>query len=110
MLIGFVIGTLVIGLTIDTATLEKRRAYGVLKAIGFSNRALYGSVWRQSLAPAVLGLAVGIALTLGLGVLLEQLLPVFVNAWPSPAPRRTTLRCYSPTNQPPIWTRVPAIS
>ncbi|WP_102143108.1 ABC transporter permease [Mycobacterium hubeiense] len=81
VLIGFVIGTLVIGLTIYTATLEKRREYGVLKAIGFSNRALYGIVWRQSLASAVLGLAVGIALTLGLGVLLEQLLPAFVTSF-----------------------------
>lgn len=48
VLIGFVIGTLVIGPTIYTARMEKRREYGVLKAIGFSNRALYEIVWRQS--------------------------------------------------------------
>lgn len=81
VVIGFVIGTLVIGLTIYTATLEKRREYGVLKAIGLSNRSLYGIVWRQSLASAVLGLIVGVAVTLVLGVVLEQLLPMFVTTF-----------------------------
>ncbi|MBF6422827.1 FtsX-like permease family protein [Nocardia farcinica] len=81
MLIGFVIGTLVIGLTIYTATLEKRREYGVLKAIGLSNRSLYGIVWRQSLASAVLGLIVGVAVTLVLGKVLEQMLPMFVTTF-----------------------------
>ncbi|MDX5961914.1 FtsX-like permease family protein [Rhodococcus opacus] len=81
VLIGFVIGTLVIGLTIYTATLEKRREYGILKAVGFSNRALFGIVWRQSLTAAALGLVVGVGLTFALGAFLEALLPAFVTTF-----------------------------
>ncbi|MGH9015191.1 MAG: ABC transporter permease [Acidimicrobiia bacterium] len=78
VVIAFAIGTSVIALTIYTATLEKRREYGVLKAIGFSNRRLVGIVWRQSMAAGLAGLAVGVVATLGLAALLERLLPAFV--------------------------------
>lgn len=80
VLIAMVIGTAVIGLTIYTSVIEKRREYGVLKAIGFSNRRLLGIVWRQSLVAGGLGLIVGTALTLAVGALLEGLLPQFVTA------------------------------
>ncbi len=78
VVIAFAIGTAVIALTIYTATLEKRREYGVLKAIGFSNRRLFGIVWRQALAAGTLGLAVGVVAALGLAGLLERLLPSFI--------------------------------
>jgi putative ABC transport system permease protein len=81
VVIGFLIGTLVIGLTIYTATLEKRREYGILKAVGFSNRALFGVVWRQALASAALGLLAGVALTLVLGKALEAVMPEFVTTF-----------------------------
>lgn len=78
VVIAMVIGTAVIGLTIYTSVLEKRREYGVLKAIGFSNRRLLGIVWRQSLVAGLLGLAAGTALTLAVAALIEGLLPAFV--------------------------------
>lgn len=78
VLIAFAIGTAVIALTIYTATLEKRTEYGVLKAIGFSNRRLFGIVWRQSLAAGTLGLALGVLATFGLAAGLERALPSFV--------------------------------
>lgn len=78
VLIAFAIGTAVIALTIYTATLEKRGEYGVLKAIGFSNRRLLGIVWRQSLAASTLGLVVGTVATFGLAAVLERALPSFV--------------------------------
>lgn len=78
VVIAFAIGTAVIALTIYTATLEKRQEYGVLKAIGFSNRRLFGIVWRQSLVAGVAGLAVGVIATLGLATVLERLVPSFV--------------------------------
>lgn len=77
VVIALVVGTAVIGLTIYTSVLEKRREYGVLKAIGFSNRRLLGIVWRQALVAGALGLAVGVPLTLAVGALIEQLLPEF---------------------------------
>jgi putative ABC transport system permease protein len=78
VLIAFAIGTAVIALTIYTATLEKRTEYGVLKAIGFSNRRLFGIVWRQSLVAGALGLLLGVVATFGLAALLERALPSFV--------------------------------
>lgn len=78
VLIALVVGTAVIGLTIYTAVLEKRAEYGVLKAIGFSNRRLLGIVWRQSLVAGLLGLVAGILLTLGVARLIELVLPAFV--------------------------------
>jgi putative ABC transport system permease protein len=78
VLIGFGIGAAVIGLTIYTATLEKRREYGVLKAIGFSNRRLLSIVWRQALTSGLIGFAVGAVLTIGLASVLERVLPSFV--------------------------------
>lgn len=83
VVVGFVIGTAVIGLTIYTATLEKQREYGVLKAIGFSNRRLFGIVTAQSLVAGGFGFAVGVALAFGLGALLERLLPSFVTTFTS---------------------------
>jgi len=78
VIIGVVIGTAVIGLTIYTATLEKRREYGVLKAIGFSNRRLIAIVWRQSLIAAALGLVAGVGLTYGVAAAIRAALPAFV--------------------------------
>jgi putative ABC transport system permease protein len=78
VLIAFAIGTAVIALTIYTATLEKRTEYGVLKAIGFSNRRLFGIVWRQSLVAGALGLVLGVLVTFVLAAVLERALPSFV--------------------------------
>lgn len=78
VVIALVVGTAVIGLTIYTAVLEKRREYGVLKAIGFSNRRLLGIVWRQSMIAGSLGLVAGAILTFGVAGLIEELLPSFV--------------------------------
>jgi putative ABC transport system permease protein len=80
VVVAFAIGTAVIGLTIYTATLEKRREYGVLKALGFSNRRLFGIVFSQSLVAGGMGLVVGTALTFVLGAALERLLPSFVTS------------------------------
>ena len=77
VLVGFGIGTVVIGLTIYTATIEKRREYGVLKAIGFSNRSLYGVVFAQSLAAAALGFALGLGLTFAVAAGVERIVPSF---------------------------------
>jgi putative ABC transport system permease protein len=81
VVVAFAIGIAVIGLTIYTATIEKRKEYGVLKAIGFSNRRLYGIVTGQSLVAGSIGFVVGVALTFLLAALLERLLPSFVTTF-----------------------------
>jgi putative ABC transport system permease protein len=78
VVVAFVVGTAIIGLIIYTATLEKSREYGVLKAIGFSNRRLYTIVFQQSLLAATAGFLAGTALSVVLGPAIERVVPVFV--------------------------------
>ena len=78
VIVAFVVGTAVIGLIIYTATLEKSREYGVLKAIGFSNRKLYAVVFQQSLLAAMAGFVLGCVLSVMLGPAIEGIVPVFV--------------------------------
>lgn len=78
MIVAFVVGTAVIGLIIYTATVEKSREYGILKAIGFSNRRLYALVFQQSLITALAGFIVGTVLAFLLGPAIERVVPVFV--------------------------------
>ena len=61
MAIGFLVGGAVIALTTYTATIEKARDFGVLKAIGASDRFLYRIVVEQSVIVGVAGAAIGVA-------------------------------------------------
>jgi len=63
--IAFIVGVLVVGLIIYTATTERRREYGALKAIGAGNAVLYRVVAVQALMAALIGSALGAALALG---------------------------------------------
>ncbi|MDQ3979091.1 MAG: FtsX-like permease family protein [Actinomycetota bacterium] len=78
VIVAFVVGTIIIGLIIYTATLEKSREYGVLKAIGFSNGKLYKVVFQQSLLAATAGFLLGSVLSVILGPAIERIVPVFV--------------------------------
>lgn len=60
-IIAYVIGMLVIGITIYLSTVELSREYGVLKAIGASPHQLLRLVLSQSFIAAVGGYVVGIA-------------------------------------------------
>lgn len=63
-LIGFLIGLAVMGLTVYTATLSRKREYGVLKALGARNGQLYQAVLTQALLSVAFGFAIGLAITL----------------------------------------------
>jgi putative ABC transport system permease protein len=76
--LAFIVGAAVTGLTIYTATVEKSREYGILKAVGFTNRYLYGVVLQQSLIVGALGFLLGLALNLVVGRLAENLIYQFV--------------------------------
>lgn len=75
--IAFFVGVLVVGLVIFTATVERRREYGALKAIGMRNRELYRLVATQALIAAVTGGLLGVGLAVGLGSLLVMWRPQF---------------------------------
>lgn len=78
VLIALAVGAATIGLIIYTATVERSREYGVLKAIGFSNRRLYAIVFEQSLIAAAFGFLAGVGLAFGVASLAEFVQPVFV--------------------------------
>ena len=63
--IAFLIGTMIVGLIIYTATVERQREYGVIKAIGAKNRFLYQIVLTQALFASVAGASLGILLANG---------------------------------------------
>ena len=83
--IAFFVGVLVVGLVIYTATIERRREYGALKAIGGRNRVLYRVVATQALIAAAAGALAGVALAYGGGAALMAWRPAFVVAIAPPA-------------------------
>ena len=78
--IAFVVGVLVVGIVIYTATIERRREYGAVKAIGARNRTLYRVVATQAVIAAVVGSIAGIGLGYGAGAALMSWRPQFLVA------------------------------
>ncbi len=76
--IAFLVGTLVVGLVIYTATVERQREYGVLKAVGARNQMLYRVVTVQSFIAAGAGSVVGVVLALAAAQLIMALRPQFL--------------------------------
>lgn len=79
--IAFLIGSLVVGMVIYAATVERRHEYGVLKAIGASNGRLYGIVTTQALIAATAGSFGGLGLALAAARLIMDLRPQFLIAY-----------------------------
>lgn len=72
-LIGFVIGLAVMALTVYTATLARRKEYGVLKALGAQTTQLVRAVLAQALISVGLGFALGLLITLALSAIVPYL-------------------------------------
>lgn len=75
--ISAVIGAAVMGLTAYTAVVDRRREYGVLKAVGASGRRLTWLVLRESTARAALGFLGGVSLAYVLAALIMARWPQF---------------------------------
>jgi putative ABC transport system permease protein len=76
--IALLTGTLVVGLLIYTTTLQRRREYGVLKAVGVRNRTLYHTIATQSMIVALIGTVLGLVIALGISRLIMALRPEFL--------------------------------
>ena len=81
LLLAFVVGTLVVGLTVYTSVLEKEREYGVIKAIGTPWLGLLRPVLEQALACCVLGFALGVAGAFLAAELVQWTLPQFLTSF-----------------------------
>jgi putative ABC transport system permease protein len=75
--LAFVVGVAVTGLTIYNQVTEKSREYGVLKAIGFTNRSLLRLVLEQSFITSAAGFVVGIGLAFAIGIPVSSAVPQF---------------------------------
>lgn len=71
-MVGFLIGLAVMALTVYTATLARKKEYGVLKALGARNHDLYQAVVTQAFLSVILGFITGTAFTL----LLSRIIPL----------------------------------
>jgi len=75
---AFIVGALVVGMVIYTATIERRSEYGVIKAIGARSGVLYRVVAAQALVAAGLGVLVGVGLAFLMGQVVATLRPQFL--------------------------------
>jgi putative ABC transport system permease protein len=76
--IAFLVGSMIVGLIIYTATVERQREYGVMKAIGARNRVLYGVVLTQALVASLAGAFLGILLANGASTWIMAARPQFL--------------------------------
>ena len=77
--ISFIVGSAIIGLTIYTATIEKSREYGMLKAIGSSNGLLYRIVLEQSFIAGAAGFVIGLLLSFIVSWIAASLVAGFIS-------------------------------
>lgn len=73
--VAYVVGLLVIGLTVYTATVERAYEYGVLKAVGANTGDLLRVVFAQATISTALGFVAGVGLSYGVAALVGRLLP-----------------------------------
>jgi putative ABC transport system permease protein len=88
--IAFLVGTMIVGMVIYTATVERQREYGVLKAIGANNRFLYRVVLTQALVSALAGALAGVTLAYGVSQWIMSTRPQFLIVF-NPADVRSAL-------------------
>jgi putative ABC transport system permease protein len=75
--VAFVVGALVVALTVYASVAERRREYGIVKAIGASGWTITGIVLRQTLVLSAIGLLVGGALFVAGRAFILELRPQF---------------------------------
>jgi putative ABC transport system permease protein len=81
VLMALLVGTVVVGLTVYTAAVEKEREFGILKALGVPPSGLLRVIFEQSLVCGAFGVITGIIATLGVswlaGIAFPQVVTLF---------------------------------
>ncbi len=80
LVLAFIVGLAIAGLTIYTATVERSREWGILKDVGFRNAFLYRVVFAQSVATAATGFVAGAGLAFLVGPYAADLAPQLILA------------------------------
>lgn len=75
--LAYLIGILVVGLIVYADTIARRRAFGVMKALGFRLRHMLATVSAQTLMLLVLAWPLGLGFALAIAGGIEALVPVY---------------------------------
>jgi len=75
VVMGFLVGSVTIGITLYTSILERFKEYGTLKALGATDLYLYGLLLRQSLISLAAGAVPGFVLSAVANRLINQWVP-----------------------------------
>jgi putative ABC transport system permease protein len=78
LVVAFLVGTAVVGVTIYSSTVERTREYGVLKALGATGPDLLRIVLTQSVVVGIAGFLTGVPLAAGVNWIAAELVPRFV--------------------------------
>jgi putative ABC transport system permease protein len=80
-LLGLVVGTAIVGQTIYATTVDHLRDFGILKAIGASDRYVYGVIVQQAVIAASAGYVLGIGASFGVLRLSRAAGAMIVTPW-----------------------------
>lgn len=78
IVVAFLIGVALVGLTTYTATVERTKEYAALKAIGMRNGRLYLIVLEQAIISSIVGFVAGVGLAFAAQALLRAYAPQFL--------------------------------
>ena len=81
LILAFLVGTLVLGLTVYTSVLEKEREFGVIKAVGTPGLGLLRVVLEQAIVCCIAGFAVGIVGAFVAAWVVRLAVPQFVTSF-----------------------------
>ena len=75
VVMGFLVGCITIGITLYTSVLERFKEYGTIKAVGATDRYLYGLIFRQAMISLSFGIAIGLVLAVCANRLINEWVP-----------------------------------
>ncbi len=78
VILAIIVGLAITSLTIYTATIERTREFGIMKAVGFNNFDLYRLVVLQSGVTGLVGFVFGVILTLILAQFIDRAAAQFI--------------------------------
>jgi len=80
--LGLLVGVVVVAQTIYAATVDHIREFGTLKAMGASNRYIYGVILQQALTSGAIGAVLGMGIALAVAAASQQGTPAIMVPWP----------------------------
>ena len=75
VVVGFLVGSVTIGITLYTSVLERFKEYGTMKALGATGIYLYGLLLRQALISLAIGAVIGLLLAAAANHSINQWVP-----------------------------------